>query len=168
MTRGRPRTAALAAVIVAIAVAMSMCVGESDLVGEKAKDFTVVDVDGVPHNLTDYRGRVLVVDFFATWCGPCASQHAELEELWPKLNHSKVAFLQIDSDDSESVELVTDYRDDRGVPWPVAPGGGAVADDYKVDAIPTIVVIDKKGVIQYYHVGVVRASDLKDVVQDLL
>jgi peroxiredoxin len=154
--------------LVALAVPLSMCIGESDTVDEKGKAFTVVDVDGTPHNLSDYRGRVLLIEFFATWCTFCADQHEELEEVWPQFNRTKVAFLQIDQDDRESEDVVRQYRDNRAIEWPVAPGGGKVASDYDVDALPTIVVIDGKGIVRYHHTGVVKADKLKDVIDDLL
>jgi cytochrome c biogenesis protein CcmG/thiol:disulfide interchange protein DsbE len=158
----------VAVTLVAIAVALSMCIGKSDIVDERAKAFTVADVDGAPHTLSDYRGRVLLIEFFATWCTFCADQHEELVELWPGLDPSEVALLQIDQDDRESEEQVRQYRDDRAIEWPVAPGGGRVASDYDVDALPTIVVVDGKGVVRYHHTGVVKADKLEDVIQDLL
>jgi peroxiredoxin len=160
---------ALAVALVSLTMVTSLCLsGDSDSVGDKASDFTVLDVDNVAHNLTDYRGKVLVVDFFATWCGPCGSQLVELLELWPQLNHSKVAFLAIDIDDSESLALVGSYRDSKGIPWPVAYGAGDVGSDYNVDAIPTVVVMDGEGIIRFYHTGVVDADNLRETIQDLL
>ena len=168
MISSRSQVRTVAVTLVALAVVLSMCIGESETVGEKGKAFTVVDVDGVPHNLSDYRGHVLVIEFFATWCTFCAEQHEELAELWPQYNGTKVAFLQIDQDDGESEQDVRRYRDNRGIEWPVAPGGGKVASDYDVEALPTIVVIDGKGIVQYHHTGVVKADKLKDVIEDLL
>ena len=160
---------ALAVTLVSLTMLVSLCLGDtSDTVGDEAKDFTVLDVDGMPHNLTDYRGKVLVVDFFATWCGPCASQLEELLALWPELNHSSVAFLAIDIDDSESLDLVTSYRDTKGIGWPVAYQAADVGSDYNVDAIPTMVVIDGDGVIRFYHTGVVSREELKETILDLL
>ena len=159
----------LAVTLVSLTLLLSACLGgTSDPVGDRAKDFTVVDVDGVAHNLTDYRGRVLVVDFFATWCGPCSDQLLELKELRGDLDEGQVAFLTIDIDDQESEGLVASYRDARDITWPVAPHGRKVGEDYNVEAIPTTVVIDGDGVIRFYHTGVVRADKLKDVIEDLL
>ena len=160
---------ALAVSLVSLTMLVSLCLGDtSDSVGDEAKDFTVLDVDGTPHNLTDYRGKVVVVDFFATWCGPCASQLEELLAIWPELNHSSVAFLTIDIDDRESLDLVTSYRDNYGIGWPVVYQAADVGSDYNVDAIPTMVVIDGDGVIRFYHTGVVSGEELKETILDLL
>jgi thiol-disulfide isomerase/thioredoxin len=166
--RSVPRRA-LAVALVSLTMLVSLCLGDtSDSVGDEAKDFTVLDVDGTPHNLTDYRGKVLVVDFFATWCGPCAAQLEELLALWPGLNHSTVAFLTIDIDDRESQVLVASYRDANGIGWPVAYQAADVGTDYNVDAIPTLVVIDGDGVIRFYHTGVVSMNELRETILDLL
>jgi peroxiredoxin len=137
-------------------------------VGDAARDFTVLDVDGVPHNLTDYRGRVLVLEFFATWCSYCGEQLEELKDLRGRVPGDRVAFLHVDSDDRESRELVADYRDKRDIGWPVVHGGGGVADDYGVQAIPRTFIVDQGGVVRYSHEGVARASSLEGRVADLI
>ena len=154
--------------LVALTMLFSLCLGSPELEDEKAPDFTVLDTQDMAHNLTDYRGRVLVVDFFATWCGPCHTQLGELEELYGRVPLDQVAFLQIDSDDRESKETVTRYKEDHSVPWPMAYHGESVANSYDVEAIPTVVVIDQEGVVRYYHTGVVSADTLKEKVDALL
>ncbi len=156
--------------LVSFTMLLSLCLGGLSPIdeGDEAPGFTVLDVDDEPHNLTDYRGRVLVVDFFATRCGPCYTQLETLKDLRDEVPLDQVAFLLIDNDDRESQEKVTKYRDDNGITWPVAYGGGKVGQDYEVDAIPTTVVIDQDGVIRYYHVGTTSKADLKEAIQDLL
>ena len=167
----RPALARLTALsVVCLTLVLSLCLGEAQTlgVGDDAPDFTVLDVDDRPHNLTDYRGRVLVIDFFATWCGPCANQLSVMKDLRDELPTDKVAFLMIDIDDRESREAVSAYRDSKGIGWPVAYGGDDVGDDYDVEAIPTTVVVDAEGVVQYYHVGITSKTDLKVAISELL
>jgi peroxiredoxin len=159
---------AVAIALVATTMLLALCFGESDLVGDKAPNFTVVDVDDQAHNLTDYRGKVLVVEFFATWCTYCSQQLDELKDLRRDFTEVEVAFLMIDIDDRESEEKVRDYRDSRNIGWPVAPKGEKVGDDYDVDAVPTTAIIDGDGVLKYLHSGVVKADKLKNTIQDLL
>jgi peroxiredoxin len=167
----RSGSAKLVAVsLVSVTMLLSLCLGNGGpaMVGEAAPDFTVLDVDDVAHNLTDYRGRVLVVDFFTTWCGPCADQLSVMKDLRDDLPEEDVAFLLIDQDDRESQEKVAKYRDDNAIGWPVAYNGGDVGTDYGVDAIPTTVVIDGDGIVRYYHTGTTSKSELKEAIEDLL
>ena len=79
-----------------------------------------------------------------------------------------MAFLLIDQDDRESRDKVEKYRDDNSIGWPVAYNGGDMGTEYRVDAIPTTVVIDGKGIVRYYHTGTTSKGDLKDAIEDLL
>jgi thiol-disulfide isomerase/thioredoxin len=146
----------------------SMCLGPSELEDERAPDFTVLDTGDRAHNLTDYRDMVLVIEFFATWCGPCHSQLEELKDLRGRLPADRVAFLQIDSDDRESRSKVVQYVEDNDIPWPVAYNGGSVGADYDVDAIPTVVIVDGEGVVRHYNTGVVSADKLEEWIDELL
>ncbi len=165
-----PNVKVLAVSIVSVTMLFSLCLGGLAPIGEgdEAPGFTVLDVDDGPHNLTDYRGRVLVVDFFATWCGPCYVQLDTMKEIRDEVPLDQVAFLLIDNDDRESREKVTKFRNDNEIAWPVAYKGGDVGQEYEVEAIPTTVVIDQDGIIQYYHVGTTSKADLKEAIQDLL
>lgn len=154
--------------LVGLAMLFSMCLGSPALEDEKAPDFTVLDTEDRAHNLTDYRGQVLVVEFFATWCGPCHSQLEELKDLRGRLPADRVAFLQIDSDDRESRSKVAQYVEDNDIPWPVAYNGGSVGADFNVDAIPTVAIIDGEGVVRFYNTGVVSADKLEERVDELL
>jgi peroxiredoxin len=159
---------AMVAILVSATMLLSMCIGEPELVGNDAPKFTLLDVDDRPHNLTDYRGRVLVIDFFATWCVPCLDQIQVLKDLRPQLNESDVAFLMIDTDDRESKEKVTKYRDDLEITWPMAIKGQEVSLDYEITVIPTTILVDRKGVVRYYHEGVSAQSTLLERIQELL
>lgn len=144
---------------------LSLCIGEPELVGSDAPKFTLLDVDDRPHNLTDYRGRVLIIDFFATWCGPCLAQVEVLKDLVGEFNTSEVAFLMIDTDDRESREKVDRYRDDHGISWPLAINGAKVSDRYGVSVIPTTVIVDQGGVVRTFHEGVSSSSTLKEQIE---
>lgn len=154
--------------LVGLTLLVSMCIGTPLSPGDAAPDFTVDDVDGIEHQLEDFSGKVLVVDFFTTWCVYCPDQLPVLDEVQDRYHEDKVAILLVDSDDRESKDKVAEYRVKYDITWPVAYKASTMGEDYLVDAYPTTVVIDGDGVVQYYHTGTVSADKLKDVIDDLV
>lgn len=147
MRRGRRSTTAAAALALALAVALAGCVGS--LTGVKdpwpAPDFTVTDTAGVTHNLTEYEGRVLVLDLMATWCGPCKDQMPHLKKVREAYPEDKVAILSIGSDPSESNEDLDRFMQVFDADWPIAMDTDGIARKYDMKIIPKLVVIDPDG-----------------------
>jgi thiol-disulfide isomerase/thioredoxin len=165
----RGRTARLAAIsLVSMTMLFSMCIDGGLGKGDPAPDFSVKDVDGITHQLSDFEGRVLVVDFFTTWCVYCADQLPVLDDVRAKYPEDQVAILMVDSDDRESKDKVAEYRVKYDITWPMAYQASDMGTDYLVDAYPTTVVIDGDGVIKYYHVGTVSGDDLMEVIEGLV
>jgi thiol-disulfide isomerase/thioredoxin len=158
----------IAVALVSLTMLVSMCLESGLGEGDPAPDFSVKDVDGVTHELADYDGRVLVIDFFATWCVYCIDQIPTMKEVRDRYSEEDVAILWVDADDSESKEKVAAYRVKYDISWPVAYKAGSMGEDYIVDAYPTTLVIDGDGVVQYYHTGTVSGDKLKEVIDDLV
>ena len=168
MPQRRQATRYIAVALVSMTMLVSMCLGSGLGEGDPAPDFSVKDVDGVTHELADYGGRVLVIDFFATWCVYCTDQIPTMEEVRDRYSEEDVAILMVDSDDRESKEKVAEYRVKYDISWPVVYKAGSMGEEYMVDAYPTTVVVDGDGVVQYYHTGTVSGDKLKNVIDDLV
>jgi len=147
---------------------VSMCLGSGLGAGDAAPDFSVKDVDGITHQLEDFEGKVLLVEFFTTWCVYCTDQLPVLDEVRSKYPEDQVSILMVDTDDRESKEKVADHRVRYDIPWPMAYKASDMGEDYMVDAYPTTVVIDHDGVVQYYHTGTVTKDKLIEVIDDLV
>ncbi len=154
--------------LVALTMTVSMCIGTGLGKGDTAPDFTVTDVDGIEHSLEDFEGRVLVIEFFATWCVYCTDQIPTMEKVREDYAEDEVAIMFVDSDDRESKDKVADYRVKYDLQWPVAYKAGDMAEDYMVDAYPTTVVVDGDGLVQYYHAGTVSEKKLLEVLDELV
>ena len=155
-------------ILVAITMTVSMCISGGIEKGEDAPDFLVTDVDGIEHQLSDYGGKVLVIEFFATWCTYCTDQIPTMEKVREEYSEEEVAILFVDSDDRESKDKVADYRVKHDLQWPVVHQGGDMGADYKVEAFPSTVVVDGEGKVQYFHEGTVKESKLLEAIDDAL
>ena len=168
MTVGSPVARVVLVMLVALTVTVSMCIGSGLGKGAPAPDFSERDVDGITHRLADYEGRVLVIEFFATWCTYCTDQLPIMEKVREDHPEDQLSILSVDGDDRESRERVAEYRVKHDIQWPVVYKAGTMAEDYMVDAYPTTVVIDGEGVVQYYHAGTVSERGLVEAVEEAL
>ncbi len=136
-----------------------------------AADFNlpVVD-DGGLLQLSNLRGKVVVLDFMATWCAPCATQMTELKSIQEEYSSTQVIVLSVDVDDSEGEDLISIYKAQKGIDWDIVRSGGSVASKvgYEVVSIPTIVIVDQEGHITYRNVGITQDTVLKAEIDKLL
>jgi len=120
-------------------------------VGKPAPGFTVAGLEGSVLSLSDMRGKVLIVDFWATWCGPCRKAIPELVALHEELEDDGLVVLGITDEDRGTVERFL-----RKTPIPYQLGidaDGRVKARYQVSALPTVFIIDRKGRVAEVVVG---------------
>lgn len=123
-----------------------------------APDFTLTDVNGEVFSLSDYRGKAVVVEFMRTTCGACISQEPRLRELRSKFGNDIVMVSVDPVGDTE--ELLRQHRDQNVPGWIAIRDTSGITDTYRVQATPTIIIIDKNGYIAYQHVGITESSVL--------
>lgn len=119
-----------------------------------APDFSLPDMDGKPHKLSDYRGKVVLLNFWATWCPPCRREMPSMEKLYQELKGKPFQVLACDQqEDSDTVFAFTGQFE----PSPSFPllldSKSAVSGAYGVPGLPTSFLIDKAGRIVYRAVG---------------
>jgi len=150
---------ALIALIVIVTYSMSRKTGN-------ASSFTLTDTDGNNFSLLDFRGKVVVLDLMATWCGPCVQEIPHLKEVQQHYGDN-VVILSI-SVGGDSDQGLRDFKADQGATWRFAIDTDNVATKYDVLYIPTLVIIDKNGDIQFTHVGTTPSSTLIEEIDGLL
>ncbi len=135
--------------------------------GEPAPDFTATAVDGRPVRLGDLRGKVVVLDFWATWCGPCRGMIPHERNLVARLDEKPFAFVGVSAD--EDPDVLRAFLKANRMSWPNVCVGpeGEVLRDYRVQAFPTVYVLDAAGVIRFRGAGAV-AVDLDRAADGLL
>ena len=132
-----------------------------------APDWTLKDVDGRTIRLADYRGKVVILDFWATWCPPCRKEIPGLIKLQEKYAAGGLAVIGITLD--EDPPLVAAVARKLNVNYPVVFGTPLVAAAYgEVAVLPSTFVIDKNGKIVVLHEGLTTAATIEAEIKPLL
>jgi peroxiredoxin len=136
--------------------------------GKKAPDFAYSTADGNKIQLSKLKGKVVVVNFWATWCGPCRAEIPGFLDVYTKYKSRGLEIVGI-SLDEEGWKVVTPFVNRYKINYPVVIGDGKVARDYgNIDAIPTSFIVDKSGNIVDHHIGYLSKQDLEKRIQSLL
>ncbi|MCK6522349.1 TlpA family protein disulfide reductase [Myxococcota bacterium] len=134
--------------------------------GREAPSFSLTDLDGQPVRLAELRGKPVVLNFWASWCTPCAYEHPELLAAAQRWAPQGVAFYGVVYGDTE--EAARGFLKRRGSAYPnLLDLDQRVAIDYGVAGVPETYVIDRQGRIARKFVGPVSAKALSDVLGSL-
>ena len=117
-----------------------------------APDFTLRTINGPNLRLAEQRGRVVMVNFWATWCGPCRQEMPQLDRLYQKYKASGFVLLGVNVD--EDTRKAADVAAKLGVTFPVLlDTDKAVSKLYDLSTMPSTVIIDRDGKVRYFHRG---------------
>ncbi len=133
-------------------------------VGKPAPEIEGVDMGGKPLKLSDHKGKVVVLVFWGTWCGPCMAQVPEERKLVERLKSQPFALLGVDCEPNKDTARAVMAREH--MTWPIwydgAPGEGPIARRYHIRGYPSVFILDARGVIRS------RGGVLAEVVDKLL
>ena len=130
-------------------------------VGDSAPQFSLTTVDGIAFSLPE-RGKVTLINFFATWCGPCQMELPHIEKIWAA-NKNEQHFRLLVIGREENTESVREFRDKKGFSFPMAPDPDrAVYSLFANESIPRTLVVSPDGRIVYSKAGF-DENDLKEL-----
>ncbi len=122
-------------------------------IGARAPAFTLTDLQGKRQSLPDYRGDVVLLNFWATWCGPCLVEMPSMENLYRDLKHEGFAILAVSSD-PQGREVTRPFAASRGLTFPVLHDADyRVSGRYGVRTLPMSFVIDRHGTLTHRVFG---------------
>lgn len=133
-----------------------------------APEFSLATVDGRTVTLAELKGKTVVVDFWATWCGPCVAEIPGYVELQKKYADAGLVIVGV-SLDRKGPKVVTEFMAKHGMTYAVGIDDGALAEAFGgVDAIPTTFLIDREGRIRHRKVGAMPPAEYEKLVRPLL
>ncbi len=135
-----------------LSIFMGSSLASSGLAGQTAPDFVLKSATGENLRLSEYRGDVVMINFWATWCGPCRQEMPLLDELYGR--YQRVGFsllgVNIDDDSRRAMAMVNEL----GISFPVLfDEEKKVSKLYEVEAMPLTILLDREGTVRYVHHG---------------
>ncbi len=133
-------------------------------IGEEAPDFTLEDLEGNEVSLKDYRGKIVLVNFWATWCPPCRKEMPDLDKIY--LENKDDDFVVLAVNGGEAAKDVKKFIDDNGYSFPVLLDKDvSVGMNYNVAFIPTSFMVNKEGKISAIKSGIMSYAEAKEMLE---
>jgi peroxiredoxin len=134
--------------------------------GGLAPSFEAVTVSGVGFRLQEARGRIVVLNFWATWCEPCRAEMPLLESR--SRTHESAGLTVVGVNFDEPADLVSGFQSELGLTFPIVLDPGArIQTQYQVLGYPTTFFVDRSGVIQFVHVGSMDEGQLDGYLREM-
>jgi cytochrome c biogenesis protein CcmG, thiol:disulfide interchange protein DsbE len=136
-------------------------------VGQAVPDFTVKTFDGQSYHLADLRGKVVVINFWASWCQPCRAEAPELEDTWRQYKDQGVLFLGIGYADTDTEAAA--YLRQYDITYPNgADLGTRISQAYRITGVPETYVVDKAGRLAFSRQLPTTQAELTAAIEPLL
>ncbi|MBF0444280.1 MAG: TlpA family protein disulfide reductase [Magnetococcales bacterium] len=136
---------------------------------KKAPDLLLKDLEGKTHNISDYHGKVVLVNFWATWCPPCRDEMPSMQRVWDKLKDKGFVILAVDV--GEDAENIIPFIMEHDIEFPILlDKSDKTARAWRVRGMPTSFLVDKQGNIVYQALGGREWDDAKivEIIQGLI
>lgn len=137
-------------------------------VGQVAPNFSLMNTDDKKVTLTDLKGKVVLMNFWGTWCDPCREEMPRIQQIYE--NYKDKGFVVVGVNIGESKVTAKGFADRLGLTFPIVldHDRSVTLDQYKIGPIPTSFFIDKQGVIRYVYTGPMSSSYIEKNIQTLL
>jgi len=138
-------------------------------VGAMAPNFSLQTPDGETFALSDFRGQGVLVNMWATWCGPCRLEMPAMQAIYEARKDEGFVVLTVNHTDTDTVPAIVDFGEELGLTFPLlVDPGSEIQKAYQVRAYPSSFFVDRDGVIQTVHFGPMTEDQLDGFVDELL
>lgn len=135
----------------------------------QAEDFRLKDIYGKDFTLSSFRGKVVLLEFFASWCSPCKPQMAELKQIRTTYPQEQLTIISVSFDPSmDTDDVLRSLATNVSADWILARDTAGASDKYGVSIAPTIFLIDRSGAVRYVHTGLTKSKLLTPEIDQLL
>jgi len=135
---------------------------------QKAPEFALKDASGKLVHLSDYKGKVVVLDFWATWCGPCKVEIPWFMEFEKEYRSKGFEVLGVSMDD-DGWKAINPYVAEKKINYPIVLANEEVNEAYGgIEALPTTLIIGRDGRIRFIHSGLIARADYEKEIRELL
>jgi len=136
-------------------------------IGQESPDFQLSMFNGDQFSLADNRGQVVLINFWASWCPPCQEEAPDMQDIWTSYQSKGLVMIGIAQSDTEPD--AKGFIDKYKLTFPSGLDvGNAVGKQYLIDAIPTTIIVDRDGIVQFVNVGSITANELRPKIDQVL
>jgi len=155
----------LGAILVGSKIVIGLTAPPLPIAGERAPTYSATTLQGAPIGSSALAGQVVMLDFWASWCPGCMASLPNMRRLAERFEGKGVTVIGV-SQEPDDVAGVREIVREKGLRYPIVLDHGAVRDAFRIRALPTVVVIDQRGVVRAVHEGPVTEDNLAwDIVQ---
>ncbi|MCA0454038.1 MAG: TlpA family protein disulfide reductase [Chloroflexi bacterium] len=138
-------------------------------IGQPAPDFTLEDLNGKKLRLSDFRGQVVLINFWASWCQPCRLETPELVKAYKTYRDRKFMVLGVNLTDEDEMSDIEAFVKEFDMPYPVLLDTEGFVDElYGIPGIPMSIFIDREGKITQVQIGVLTGEQIEKSLDELL
>lgn len=124
-------------------------------------NFTIKDLKGIKTPFSEFKGKVIFLNLWATWCGPCRAEMPTIEDLYNSSDKNNIAFVMLSLDKDQDKEKIVKYIQSKSYTFPAYQPSGYLSEQLRVDNIPTTFIISRDGKIAATYIGATKFNTLK-------
>jgi len=143
-------------------LSLTMVYGQNSLLktGISAPEWELTNADSQVRKLSDFKGKIVIMDFWATWCAPCVAYQPRLQSIHENYSDKDVVVLGMDCNETQRVDFAA-YKKRKKISYEIIQNSEKIGDTYKVQGIPVLYVIDRSGKIIHASLGYSEKAEAK-------